>query len=256
MRTDKIFADSVQCNVLGIGQKELQACGCDPFPGKNSIHLWSARYEDLDCHFRHLSDVISREEQKTAAEFRKSADAKKYIIRRGIVRIILGHYIRGTPESVPITTGKNGKPELDPRGSFADLSFSLSHTGERVLIGVTHKRRIGVDIVKMDPAYQFPDTAEYMLVPAEKAILQGTEQARRYEVFFRLWAAKEAVIKVTGGTLALMETMDLSEYIQDIMCSPDYSMHCLDTHPPFILWQFTNGSGHLGAIAVDADNAP
>ena len=201
-------------------------------------------------------EVISRKEQKTAAEFRKSADARKYTLRRGIVRIILAHYIHCEPEMITLITGKNGKPELDPGPASAGLCFNLSHTGEMVLIGVTQKRRIGVDIVKMDPAYRFQDTAEYMLVPAEKGVLQRTEQARRYEVFFRLWAAKEAVIKVTGGTLAQMETLDLSGIIEEIMGSPDYSMNSLDTQPPFFLWQFTNEAGHLCAVAVDAGNAP
>jgi 4'-phosphopantetheinyl transferase len=125
-----------------------------------------------------------------------------------------------------------------------------------VLIGVTKKRRIGVDLVTMEPSYRFQDIAEYMLTPAEKTFLKRIEPAQRYQVFFRIWAAKEAVIKATGGTMALMKTIDLSDIIEDILYSPDYSMNFMDTHPPFFLWQFTSGSGYLGAIAVDAGKAP
>jgi 4'-phosphopantetheinyl transferase len=256
MSTDKIFADLLQCKILGIGQESPQDCGCNPFLEMDTIHLWSARYEDIDGCFRQLSDVNSLKERKTAAGFRKSADARKYTLRQGIVRIILAHYIHCEPEMITLVTGKNGKPEPGPDSASAGLRFNLSHTGEMVLIGVTKGRRIGVDMVKMDPAYRFQDTAEYMLVPAEKGFLDRTEQARRYEVFFRLWAAKEAVIKVTGGTLAQMGTLDLSGCIEEIMCSPDFSMVSPDTQPPFFLWQFTNGSGHLGAISVDADSTP
>ena len=151
-----------------------------------------------------------------------------------------------------LVPGKNGKPELGPDNTSAEISFSLSHTSERILIGVTKKRQIGVDIVSMDPSYQFQDTAEYLMTPAEKVFLERIEPAQRYQVFFRIWAAKEAIIKATGGTLSLMGTTDLSEIIEDILYSPDYSMYCLDTHPPFFLWEFMDGSGHLGAIAVDA----
>jgi hypothetical protein len=67
---------------------------------------------------------------------------------------------------------------------------------------------------------------------------------------------KEANLKATGSTLALMETTDLSEIIEDVLCSPQYSMKYLNTHPPFFIWQFTGGSGHHAAIAVESGNSP
>jgi len=254
MRTINFLWDSVPCTVLEIGQENhLEVCGFPP-PGleRNSIHIWSARYEDLERHFRILPDRISREEQETASTFRTAADAKKYIIRWGTARTILAHYTNHTPEMLSFITGENGKPELGADNASSEISFNLSHTSERILIGVTKKRQIGVDIVSIDPSYQFQDTAEYLMTPAEKVFLERIEPAQRYQVFFRIWAAKEALIKATGGTLSLMGTTDLSEIIEDVLYSPDYSMYCLDTHPPFFLWEFMDGSGHLGAIAVDA----
>ena len=89
-----------------------------------------------------------------------------------------------------------------------------------ILIGVTRKHRIGVDIVKMDPSYQFQHSAEYILTPAEKAFMQRTEPAMRYQIFFRIWALKEAILKVNGGTLTMMKNTDVSEIIQDVFSSP------------------------------------
>jgi 4'-phosphopantetheinyl transferase len=218
----------------------------------NHIHVWSAHYTDLERHFRILSDSISRQEQETACTFRKSADAKKYIIRRGIVRSVLAWYTRCTPEKLVFIIGKNGKPELSPDAS-AGVSFNLSHTEEKVFIGVTKKHRIGVDIVSMDPSYHYRDAAEYLFTPAEKAFLVKTEPSQRYQVFFRIWAAKEAVIKAAGGTMTRMKTIDLSDIIEDMLVNPEYSMNCLAARPPYFLWQFTCGPGYLGAIAVDAE---
>ena len=42
---------------------------------------------------------------------------------------------------------------------------------------------------------------------------------------------KEAILKATSSTLALKETRDLSEIIGDVLCSPQYSMKYLNTHP-------------------------
>jgi hypothetical protein len=58
----------------------------------------------------------------------------------------------------------------------------------------------------------------------EPALINGGFQDR---------GEKEAILKATGGTLALKETMDLSEIIGDVLCSPQYSMKYLNTHPLF-----------------------
>jgi phosphopantetheinyl transferase len=46
----------------------------------------------------------------------------------------------------------------------------------------------------MDPSYRFDDSAEYILTPAEKAFLKRIEPVLRYQVFFRIWATKEAIL--------------------------------------------------------------
>jgi len=254
---DNLVPDSLQCIIVDVGQEEsIKPDGLLPFLQKNRIHIWSAGYEDLHRHFKVLSGAISPEERYSATTLRNSADAKKYILRQGVLRIILAHYTHQDPELVALVKGKNGKPELDPQGSHADVFFNLSHTSEKILIGVTLKHRIGVDIVKMDPAYTFHDSAEYILTPAEKAFMRRIRPDLRYQVFFRIWAIKEAILKATGGTLALMKMTDISEIIPDLLFSPDNSMKYLETHPPFFIWQFTSAPGHYGAIALDAGIPP
>jgi 4'-phosphopantetheinyl transferase len=252
-----LLQDSLRCTVVDFGQEDtIKSFGFLPFLQKNRIHIWSAGYEDLHWHLKILSRVISPEERHTASTFRNSADTRKYILRHGVLRIILGKYTQQDPELVSLLNGKNGKPELDPRGGIDDVFFSTSHTSDKILIGVTRKHRIGVDIVKMEPSYKFHDSAEYILTPAEKGFLQSSEPDLRYQVFFRIWAIKEAILKTTGGTLALMKNIDLTEIILDICSSQDCSMKCLDTHPPFFIWQFNSGPGHYGAIAADLGNFP
>jgi 4'-phosphopantetheinyl transferase len=257
MFMDNLVWDSLQCMLVDIGRKEsLQPDGFLPCIQKDRIHIWLAGYEDLDRHFRVLTGVISPEERDVASTFTNSADTRKYMLRHGVLRSILAHYTYQDPEQVALVTGKNGKPALDPKGGYADIFFNLSHTSEKILIGVTRKHRIGVDIVKMEPSYPFQESAEYILTPAEKRSLQSVEPALRYQVFFKIWAIKEAILKATGGTLALMKNTDLSEIIPDLLFSPDYSMKYLKPPPPFFIWQFTSAPGHYGAIAADAGNPP
>jgi 4'-phosphopantetheinyl transferase len=252
MLMDKLFHTFVHCNVICIGREEtIRAVGFPPLLQKNSIHIWSALYGDLDHHYKVLSGIISLEEQKTASTFRKSADAKKYILRHGVLRIILGNYTHHNPEKISLITGKNGKHELDMQGAYADVSFNLSHTSDMVLIGITRKRRIGIDIVKMDPLYQYNDIAEYILTPAEKAFLQSIKPALRYQVFFRMWALKEAILKTTGDTLSMMKETDTSDVIHKGCSFPCCSIKYRNSLPPFFIWQFNSGPDHYGAIAAE-----
>jgi 4'-phosphopantetheinyl transferase len=256
MHTNNLLLDTVQCNVVDIGEcTRLLVCRSPPVLKDNSIHIWSARYGDLERHSRILLNSVNREDQKTASAFRNPADTNKYLLRHGLLRIILAHYTHHKPEMVPLKTGKNGKPEMDQKGDPADVLFNLSHTGEMVLIGVTRKHLIGADIVHIDPSYQFQDTAEYMLTPAEKVCMQRIEPVLRSQIFFRIWAIKEAILKATGSTLNLMEKTDLSGMIEDVRGFPEYSMKYQNMQQSFFIWQFTCGSAHLGVIAVDTPNS-
>jgi 4'-phosphopantetheinyl transferase len=252
---DTPVRDSLQCMLVDISRKEsLHPDGFPTCIQKDRIHIWSAGYEDLDRHFRVLAGVIRPEERDVASTFTNTDDTRKYLLRHGVLRSLLAHYTHQDPEQVAFVTGENGKPALDPKGGYADVFFNLSHTSDKILIGVTRNRRIGVDIVKMEPSYPFQKSADYILTPAEKRSLRSVEPTLRYQVFFRIWAIKEAILKTTGGTLALMKTTDLSEIIPDILFSPNYSIKYLKT-PPFFIWYFTSEPGHYGALAVDVGNS-
>jgi 4'-phosphopantetheinyl transferase len=249
---DKLLQDSLQCNVIGVSEESsLQAVGFPPFLQKNRIHVWSALYRDLDRHYKVLSGITSREERYAASLFRNTADSRKYILRHGLLRIILGNYTHHDPEEMSFSTGRNGKPELVPHGGYADVSFNLSHTSEMAIIGITRTQRIGIDIVKMDPLYQYHDIAEYVLTPAEKAFLQRIEPARKHQAFFRIWALKEAILKATGDTLSMMKDTDTSDVIQKGFTFPCCSLKYRKSLPPFFIWQFSSGPDHCGAIAAE-----
>jgi 4'-phosphopantetheinyl transferase len=249
---NKLLLGSLQCNIFGVGEESTrQAAGFPPFLPKNRIHAWSALYRDLELHYKVLSGTTSQEEQYVASLFRNDVDSRKYILRHGLLRIILGNYIFHDPEKLSFSTGKNGKPELVPHEGYTVVSFNLSHTSEMVIIGIARTQRIGIDIVKMDPSYRFHEIAEYILTPAEKAFMQGIEPAQKHQAFFRIWALKEAILKTTGDTLSMMKDIDTSDIIQEgfffLYCSLKYRM----SHPPFFIWQFRTGSDHCGAIAAE-----
>jgi 4'-phosphopantetheinyl transferase len=242
----------MQCIVVGPSKVSIpQSTTFSPLLQENLIHIWSLSYEDIDCHYKVLSGLISTEEWHAASLFKNETHARKYILRHGVLRSILGNCTHQDPATISFLRGKNGKPELDLRGRYNDVSFNLSHTSEMFVIGVTRKRRIGIDIVKMDPRYHYQDIADYILTPAEKACMQRTEPVMRYQVFFRIWALKEAILKTTGDTISGMKDTDTSGIVQKGLVVPCGSMKYRNSLSPFFIWQFNRGEGHCGAIAAE-----
>ena len=87
-----------------------------------------------------------------------------------------------------LSYGKNGKPYLARGG----LHFNISHSGDYVVLA-TAESEIGIDIEKIAP-YSAP-VAERCFTPEEQLWL---ELQNNDEAFYRLWCAKESVMKALG----------------------------------------------------------
>jgi 4'-phosphopantetheinyl transferase len=216
----------------------------------NSIHVWTACYADPDHFHGIFPGFLSRAEQEKASTFRKPADGRRYILRHGMVRFILGNYLLSPPGSVPLVTGRNGKPGLDLQPKDQPVTFSVSHTGEMMSIGVMKKFNMGIDIVKIDPRCPIQEIADYLFCPQEIQYLQGTQPDRKQEIFFALWAMKEAVIKATGEGLPAMRDTDVISIVQD----PRHGRYRVDNttslSKDFFIFPFVPAEGYRGAVAV------
>jgi 4'-phosphopantetheinyl transferase len=97
-----------------------------------------------------------------------------------------------------------GKPRLAPEQAFAPrISFNLSHSGGRALLAISHGPEIGVDLEAHDRKTDvLPLADRYFAVPEREAVASADESSRRTE-FFRIWTAKEAVIKAQGEGLGI-----------------------------------------------------
>jgi len=77
-----------------------------------------------------------------------------------------------------------------------NISFSLSHSGDLVLLAVDDKQ-IGVDLEFMKER-KYLDIADYFFEPEEVRFLQNNQTK---ENFYTLWTLKEAFIKCLGERL-------------------------------------------------------
>lgn len=214
-----------------------------------SIHMWSVRYASLHRYFPLLSTLVSVEEKRKAAGFKKPDDARRYTLRQGIIRVILGQYTLEDPEKIQIVRKESGKPDLHPVGKFSDIRFSLSHTDEMVCLGITRTYEIGLDIVKTNSCIPFQEIENYLFAPGERRWIEQTLPEQRSLLFFRIWSLKEALLKATGSDATMMKDADVSGIITERFLNGFYTIQLYEKDFQFFIYESDCGEGHHCVIA-------
>jgi len=202
------------------------------------VHLWwgrVGRVGTLDGSRRWLSD----EERARSERFRREKDAHAFLQRRLFLRSVLSAYAGRSAAELIFESGAFGKPNLcDGEG----LCFSLSRSGERVLVGVSRDLELGVDVERREPRLASPEElsrlARRVLTAAERDALERTPEAERVAAFLRAWTRKEAFLKALG--------LGLSR-------EPDTVAVGLEPREPLAPSALTDAAFARGALAFDLD---
>jgi phosphopantetheinyl transferase len=214
------------------------------------MHIWSARYSDLDQYHPVLSTLICPDEITRAAGFKKNEDARRYLLRHGLLRAILGYYTHQEPVTIRFVMGTTGKPDLDPGANILNIRFSLSHTDEMVGIGISRRSNIGLDIVKIDYRYPFSDTGEYLFSPEERRWIAQTDPEDRRVRFFRIWSLKEALLKATGDNVHMMKEAEVSGIMTGTFLDGFYPVRVGKKERMFFINESSRRGGHHCALAA------
>ena len=151
--------------------------------------------------------MLSSEEHRRADRLHFAVDRRRYIVRRGRLRELLGRRLDCDPREVPITCNAFGKPRLE--GS--DVSFNLSHSRGVALVALTRGAEIGCDIEWQDRRVEIDKVAESFFSRREVDALRSLPERQQTEGFFNCWTRKEAFVKACGGGLSLpLDAFDVS----------------------------------------------
>lgn len=151
---------------------------------------------------QHLAATLSEGERQRLAAYRLAADRERFLLGRGGLRRLLGHWLGLAPEAVPLETGAHGKPHC--RGGPA---FNLSHSGELILLAVHPCRPVGVDVERLRPALNWRAMARRMFSDSERQALEALSEAERPEAFLASWCRLEARLKARGTGLAGLQSL-------------------------------------------------
>ena len=142
-----------------------------------------------------LTALLDDGERERADRFHHVRDRRRFIARRGLLRLLLAELGAGKAATLRYTHNEYGKPALADR---PDLHFSLSHSAGLALCVVAEDIEIGCDIERRDHELADPAVARRLFAPAEWRALEALPSGRRTEGFFNGWTRKEAFIKAIG----------------------------------------------------------
>ena len=99
--------------------------------------------------------------------------------------------------------------------NYPEIKFNISHTREALLIGISNKYKIGVDIEKLEYNPYHHEISEIMFVEKERNILYNIkDDLERSRKFIELWTKKEAYSKYLGIGLGLFFEPKYSKFIK------------------------------------------
>jgi 4'-phosphopantetheinyl transferase len=176
-------------------------------PGE--VHIWQIPLNIDLSKTKTLVACLSGDEAVRASRFHFEKDRNLFIAARASLRRILGRYLNQEPLNIAFEYNGNGKPKL--AAGSGELQFNLSHSGDVALCAVTWHRNIGVDVERIRRDIAIEQIAHQFFSQDEVTLLKAADQSHRYELFFRYWTRKEAIIKAKGDGISFpMNKVDVA----------------------------------------------
>ncbi|MEX3606652.1 MAG: 4'-phosphopantetheinyl transferase superfamily protein [Burkholderia sp.] len=143
-------------------------------------------------------------ERARAARFLRAEDATRSAATRAALREVLGVALGMLPTALRFVTGEAGRPALVPdcAPGTASLDFNVSHSGSHALIAWSASTRVGVDVEVPREGLDWTPLSQSVFAPADEAAVLACAPAERRDAFYRVWTAKEALLKVLGVGIA------------------------------------------------------
>jgi len=155
----------------------------------------------IDVDFRSLADLveylsieIELLSSKLLVVYGKGTPTDAHACLEAILSTFLGKPIA----YADLHKNFRGKPYLQG----TPLHFSLSHTKDAFLLGVSRSQEIGIDLEGNVPPNEIDSLAEYAFSPDERNLL---DRFPRKESFLKIWTLKEAYLKATG--MGMIDTL-------------------------------------------------
>jgi 4'-phosphopantetheinyl transferase len=193
---------------------------------------------------------LSPEERAQADRFPLPQDRERFIAFRSSLRHILGSILDQPPDRVRLSRLPSGKPILlDP----SDLHFNLAHADDRLLLGVTRRGPLGVDLERLPSDALIDAIGDRVLSRAEQLLLERRSGPARRELFAAVWARKEAYVKADGAGVGMgldrLDVLSSTGRVLRYRAATDDWAAC----PVWTVRSIPAGVGYAAAVAAPGD---
>jgi 4'-phosphopantetheinyl transferase len=196
---------------------------------------------------------LSNEERTRAARFVRPEDQSRFALAHGSLRLVLACYSGIEPAALRFSTASTGKPALlDGQGLHA-LRFNLSHSHGRMLIAVANGQDVGVDLEQIRDKVEPLKLAERFYTPAEYEWIKSRPTPDHAFEFYRLWVAKEALLKAQGTGIASLQQCEI--FASASSSRPGARLTCDSAmQRGWTIQWLSCGPGWQGAVSAQGDD--
>lgn len=212
----------------------------------NEVHIWRAFLHLSSKELGSFNTLLAEEERSRAARFILERDQAHYTAAHGILRTLIGAYLKRAPASLRFMQGPQGKPTVVRADSDPPILFNLSHSHDIAVFAVAHNREVGIDTEFMRPYLAGPRIAERYFSPREVSELNSLREEQRIEGFFLCWTRKEAYVKARGLGLQI----PLSSFDVSLIPGTAATLRS-DDESRWDIEAFSPHAGYVGAVVAE-----
>ena len=166
----------------------------------DDVHVWRFWLKEPDQRVHELVEILSEEERIRAASLYSVEHRKRFVIGRGMLRTVLGSYLKTKPSQLELYYDSNGKPHL--REDVTDkhaLQFSLAHSHDLALCAVTLNRSLGIDLECVHDIPNIERAVNTFFSKQEADMIRMLPKSQKLKAFYDAWTRKEAYVKAIGA---------------------------------------------------------
>ena len=215
----------------------------------DQVHIWQASFEFTADRIHSFKAWLSKEEMERANRFLFQKDHDLFIVSHGILRAILGRYLKTSPQRIVFAFNRYGKPFLAaPEG--VPLHFNLSHSHQQGLYAFSRNLEVGIDLEFIKPKPHAAQIIARFFSETEKREFQNLPSRLKTNAFFKGWTEKEAYLKAHGSGLSI----PLHKF--SVTLNPHKPAMLLQIDPdiidgkPWLLKEIPLGENYAAAVAV------
>jgi 4'-phosphopantetheinyl transferase len=222
---------------------------------RNEVHLWFVYDQEVTDAglLQSYQGLLNASETQRWQRFKFPQHRQQFLVTRALVRSVLAEYLgENDPTKLVFDKNRFGKPFLVCPDATSSLNFNLSHTDGLIVLAVTTKNELGVDVETVTRKVEILKLAERYFSTQEIDDLNALKPSQHNKRFFDLWTLKESYIKACGKGLAI-PLSDFSLSFNETI-SISFSPKLNDIPERWQFWQFDVDKDHRLALAVRADD--